>query len=113
MKTGTLFVAVLRGGARLAGVGPERLDAFATFGRAIGYAFQLADDLSDAVSTVAAEGKNVGQDRAKGTFVDLWGPERVRVEIRLALAQAEAAIDPASPLHVYVRSLFRRVGLDG
>lgn len=113
MKTGTLFVAVLRGGARLAGAGPERLDAFTTFGRAIGYAFQLADDLSDAVSTVAAEGKNVGQDRAKGTFVDLWGPERVRAEIRVALAEAEGAIDPASPLHAYVRSLFRRVGLDG
>lgn len=113
LKTGTLFVAVLRGGARLAGAGPGRLEAFSTFGRAIGYAFQLADDLSDVVSTVAAEGKNVGQDRTKRTFVDLWGPERVRAEIRLALDEAEAAIDPASPLHAYVRSLFRRVGFDG
>jgi geranylgeranyl diphosphate synthase type II len=113
LKTGTLFVAVMRGGARLAGAGPARLEAFTAFGGAIGYAFQLADDLRDVVSTVAAEGKNVGQDRTKRTFVDLWGSERVRTEIRTTLTEAQALVGVASPLNAYVQGLFRRVGLDG
>ncbi|WP_439816493.1 polyprenyl synthetase family protein [Zavarzinia sp. CC-PAN008] len=116
LKTGALFVAALRGGAMVAGADQGGLDAMERFGRAVGFAFQLQDDLFDAVGDSAAMGKSVGQDAGQLTFVDLWGVERVEREIALTLDQAAAALEPQghdSPLMRYVRFLFARAGAAG
>lgn len=47
-KTAALFRASVLGGARLAGAGEPMLAELSEFGRDIGVAFQLADDLQDA-----------------------------------------------------------------
>lgn len=46
-KTGGLFVAAVRAGAALAGAGPGELAALDAYGRALGLAFQIADDIQD------------------------------------------------------------------
>lgn len=93
LKTGALIVTALRGGGIIAGGTPDQLEALTRFGESIGFAFQLCDDLHDAISTTEALGKNVGQDLGKLTFVDLWGAGRVRAAIHQAIERAEVALE--------------------
>ncbi len=62
-KTGALFVAATQMGAIAAGQDPE---PWAELGDRIGEAFQVADDLRDAVFDAEALGKPVGQDDRHG-----------------------------------------------
>jgi octaprenyl-diphosphate synthase len=61
-KTAKLFEASARLGAVIADAPREIEDACADFGRALGTAFQLVDDLLDYEGDPAALGKNVGDD---------------------------------------------------
>ena len=58
-KTGALFIAASQMGAAAAGADPE---AWTELGARIGEAFQVADDLRDALYDEAALGKPAGQD---------------------------------------------------
>ena len=64
-KTAVLFAAATRLGAVLAGLPPEQEDALARYGLALGYAFQIADDVLDYVSDADTLGKNIGRDLAE------------------------------------------------
>ena len=111
LKTGALFVAAARGGGRMGGGDADDLARLAAFGEAVGFAFQLCDDLMDACSTSEALGKDVGQDQGVTTFVDLWGEGRVRAGVRQSLARAAEAVGHDSPLTTYVLHLFRQAEL--
>lgn len=65
-KTAKLFEASARLGAVLAEAGPEVEEACAAYGRSLGTAFQLVDDLLDYEGTTAQLGKNVGDDLREG-----------------------------------------------
>ena len=65
-KTAKLFEASARLGAVIADAPREIEDACANFGRALGTAFQLIDDLLDYEGDPAALGKNVGDDLREG-----------------------------------------------
>ena len=65
-KTAKLFEASARLGAVIADAPREIEDACADFGRALGTAFQLIDDLLDYEGDTAALGKNVGDDLREG-----------------------------------------------
>ncbi len=65
-KTAKLFEASARLGAVLADAPRDIEDACADFGRALGTAFQLIDDLLDYEGDPAALGKNVGDDLREG-----------------------------------------------
>lgn len=60
-KTGALFVAATTAGAACAGVAVE---AWSGLGTSIGEAYQVADDIQDAISTPEALGKPCGRDEA-------------------------------------------------
>jgi octaprenyl-diphosphate synthase len=64
-KTAKLFEAACQLGAILAGK-PELEDAMALFGRELGAAFQVADDVLDYVADADKLGKNIGDDLAEG-----------------------------------------------
>ena len=64
-KTAKLFEAACRLGAVLTGRS-DLEDALATFGRELGAAFQVADDVLDYTADAATLGKNVGDDLAEG-----------------------------------------------
>jgi geranylgeranyl diphosphate synthase type II len=80
-KTGALIRSCLRLGARVAharqpgGVPRDRLDRLDGYGRCLGLAFQITDDLLDAVGDAGAAGKAVGKDAARGklTYPGLLG----------------------------------------
>jgi octaprenyl-diphosphate synthase len=65
-KTAKLFEASARLGAVIAGAAPEIEEACADYGRALGTAFQLVDDLLDYEGDPQALGKNVGDDLREG-----------------------------------------------
>lgn len=111
LKTGGLFVATVRGGGLLGGGDADDLMRLSAFGEAVGFAFQLYDDLLDACSTADALGKDVGQDRETTTFVDLWGEGRVRAAVRQSLLSAADAVGRDSPLSLYVIDLFQQADL--
>ena len=65
-KTAILFAAATRLGALLAGADASTCDALHRYGLALGYAFQIADDVLDYASDSATLGKNLGDDLAEG-----------------------------------------------
>jgi geranylgeranyl diphosphate synthase, type II len=60
-KTGSLFAAATMAGAAAAGADP---DAWRVLGERIGEAYQVADDLCDAVGCASDAGKPIGRDIA-------------------------------------------------
>lgn len=93
-KTAALFEAAAALGAASCGLPAAR---FITFGRAIGLAYQVADDLADALSTEASLGKPVGRDALLGRPTALVsGVDVARARLQRAAADARAAIPPGA-----------------
>lgn len=65
-KTAILFAAATRLGALLAGTDAATQQALHDYGLALGYAFQIADDVLDYASDAQTLGKNLGDDLAEG-----------------------------------------------
>jgi octaprenyl-diphosphate synthase len=89
-KTAKLFEASGRLGAVLAGAAPELEEACADYGRALGTAFQLVDDLLDYEGDTQELGKNVGDDLREGktTLPLLIAMERGTPEERALIRHA-------------------------
>ena len=79
-KTGALIVASVRMGGLAAGAGEAQIAALERYGRAVGLAFQIMDDVLDVTSTTSALGKTTGRDAAlgKSTYPALLGVEGAR-----------------------------------
>ncbi len=65
-KTASLFEWAMRAGARSARATPEGIDACGSFGRHVGVAFQLVDDVLDYDGDEASTGKAVFADLTEG-----------------------------------------------
>jgi octaprenyl-diphosphate synthase len=89
-KTAKLFEASARLGAVLAEAEPAVEEACAVYGRAMGTAFQLVDDLLDYEGSSAELGKNVGDDLREGkpTLPLLLAMERAAPEERQLIRHA-------------------------
>jgi len=96
-KTAKLFEASARLGAVLAGADMQVEESCAAYGRSLGTAFQLIDDLLDYEGATAQLGKNVGDDLREGkpTLPLLLAMERgtpsERALIRHAIEHGEVA----------------------
>jgi len=79
-KTGALIVASIRMGALAAEAGDAQTAALERYGRAVGLAFQIMDDVLDVTSTSKVLGKTAGRDAAlrKSTYPALLGVEGAR-----------------------------------
>jgi octaprenyl-diphosphate synthase len=65
-KTAVLFAAATRLGALLAGADEATQQRLHDYGMALGYAFQIADDVLDYSADEGALGKHLGDDLAEG-----------------------------------------------
>ncbi|MGZ5201834.1 MAG: octaprenyl diphosphate synthase [Telluria sp.] len=65
-KTAKLFEAAAQLGALVAGANDAQIDAAGEYGRSLGTAFQLIDDVLDYAGDAAEIGKNVGDDLREG-----------------------------------------------
>ena len=80
-KTAILFAAASRLGALLAGADAATQQRLHDYGLALGYAFQIADDVLDYASDAQTLGKNLGDDLAEG---------KMTLPLIHAMAQADA-----------------------
>src|ERR1700749_3342912 len=94
MKTGALLRFGCIAGAILGQSSPREYEALENYGRALGEAFQIADDLLDVEGDAAALGKQTGQDAALGktTFVTQLGVAGAKQRVSDLLAKADAAL---------------------
>jgi len=94
MKTGALLRYGCIAGAILGQASQKEYQALDDYGRALGEAFQIADDLLDVEGDAADLGKPSGQDAAMGktTFVTQLGVEGARQRVRDLLARADSAL---------------------
>jgi geranylgeranyl pyrophosphate synthase len=67
LKTGSLFSAAARLGARFSGLGGHDAAALGRFAEALGLAFQIADDVLDCDGNPDTTGKPLGTDLLDGT----------------------------------------------
>jgi farnesyl diphosphate synthase len=96
MKTGALLRYGCIAGAILGQASQKDYQALDDYGRALGEAFQIADDLLDVEGDAAALGKQTGQDAALGktTFVTQLGVEGAKQRVRDLIAKADNALAP-------------------
>ncbi|MDH2386895.1 MULTISPECIES: polyprenyl synthetase family protein [Bradyrhizobium] len=94
MKTGALLRFGCIAGAILGQASQKEYQALDDYGKALGEAFQIADDLLDVEGDAAALGKPAGADAALGktTFVTQLGIDGAKQRVRDLLARADAAL---------------------
>ena len=99
-KTAKLFEAGARVAAVLAGGPPSLCSALAAYGRHLGTAYQLVDDVLDYRSNPAERGKNLGDDLAEGKptlpliHALRHGSDAQRAAIRAAIEHGSAELEP-------------------
>lgn len=96
MKTGALITVSAEAGAILGEADDAARSAMVAYGRAVGAAFQIADDILDVEGSAESMGKKVGKDEAagKGTLVSALGLDGARARLADLVQQAEAALTP-------------------
>jgi farnesyl diphosphate synthase len=96
-KTGALIrTSVLLGAQAAEDAGPEKLAALENYGRAVGLAFQVVDDILDVEGSTESLGKKPGMDRARGksTYPQVLGLAEAKARARVLHAQALESLAP-------------------
>jgi len=94
MKTGALLRYGVIAGALLGQATPKEYKALDDYGRALGEAFQIADDLLDVEADAATLGKPAGADAAlnKTTFVTQLGVDGAKKRVADLIATADTSL---------------------
>lgn len=110
-KTGALFLASLRLGGIVAQANVQQMTALESYGRALGLAFQIVDDLLDLHGDVEAMGKRTKKDSDHGklTFPALLGVEESQWRANQLVADACAALAPLEERGKKLEALARYV----
>jgi farnesyl diphosphate synthase len=95
LKTGRLIQFSAESGAILGHAAPMQRHMLAAYGRDLGAAFQIADDLLDAEGTAEETGKATGKDAeaGKATLVAILGAARARQQAEMLAGQAARHLD--------------------
>ena len=95
LKTGRLIEFSAEAGAILGKAPAHSRQCLLFYGREIGAAFQIADDLLDLTATPEETGKATGKDAGAGkaTLLGLLGPERARAQAERLVDQAKAHLE--------------------
>lgn len=98
-KTGAMIACALRMGGLCSGADEAQLAALTDFGRSIGLAFQVTDDLLDATASSNDLGKTAGKDAQAGkhTYVGALGLAKTAQLAGRLTEQALAALSPFGP----------------
>src|SRR5713226_6839813 len=94
-KTGALITASLVSGGIYAGGSHAEIQRLRDFGRSVGLAFQIIDDVLDVTQSSAQLGKTAGKDQAveKATYPALFGIEASIKQADMLVASGCSALD--------------------
>jgi geranylgeranyl diphosphate synthase type II len=113
-KTAAILTTSVRLGAMSANASARQLNAITAFGRALGLAFQVIDDILDVTQTTEKLGKSAGKDITahKATYPSIIGLEKSRMEARRLTTKAHSALEVfgkrAERLHALANYLLER-----
>ncbi|MGC8475025.1 MAG: polyprenyl synthetase family protein [Acetobacteraceae bacterium] len=107
LKTGRLIQFSAESGAILGRAPAAQRHLLAAYGRDLGAAFQIADDLLDAAGTTEETGKTAGKDAAAGkaTMVAVLGLDRARAHAAMLSRQAAEHLAGFGPRAENLRAL--------
>ncbi len=107
LKTGRLIQYSVEAGAILGRATHTQRHLLAFYGRDLGAAFQIADDLLDVEGTAEETGKATGKDAAAGkaTLVSILGVDRARAQADALSAQAAHHLDSFGEKAEHLRKL--------
>jgi len=107
LKTGRLIQFSAEAGAILGRAPAMQRHLLAAYGRDLGAAFQIADDLLDAEGSPEETGKRTGKDQAAGkaTMVAVLGVERARQQADMLARQAAGHLDSFGDRAALLRAL--------
>lgn len=93
-KTAELIKASAQMGAALAGVEGRDFKLISQYGRNIGMAFQITDDILDAISTAGKLGKSASDKKLrKLTFVTIFGLDKTRKKAKYYFTRAKSNLN--------------------
>ena len=106
-KTAALITAPVLAGFALAGADEAGMEMAETYGRQLGLAFQIVDDLLDLEGDATLMGKTLGKDVAEGklTWPACVGMEKARQDAAACIDQAVAALDPLGEKALFLQTL--------
>jgi farnesyl diphosphate synthase len=107
LKTGRLIQFSAEAGAILGRAPQAQRHFIAAYGRELGGAFQIYDDVLDCAGSAEEIGKTVGKDAAQGkaTMVSILGLERARAQAERLAEQAAAHLESFGPRAELLRAL--------
>ena len=111
MKTGALIWSASMAGAVLGGADDAQLACVALYGKSLGAAFQITDDILDEVGDTATLGKTPGRDAALGktTFPALLGLKKSKELAQQEGDNAIASLEGFDARADFLRGLSRYV----
>ena len=106
-KTAAILTTSVRLGAMSANANAKQLEAITDFGRSLGLAFQVIDDILDVTQTSEKLGKSAGKDVAaqKATYPAVIGLAKSRAEARRLTRKADDALSIFGPKGDALRAL--------
>jgi geranylgeranyl diphosphate synthase type II len=106
-KTAKLIQACCRMGSLCASADPPNVESLAGYGRRLGLAFQITDDLLDRRGSQQIVGKLVGKDaeNSKQTYPAAFGVEESHQQARSEIEAAIDAVDSFGPAADNLRGL--------
>jgi geranylgeranyl diphosphate synthase type II len=110
-KTGAMIAVSLVLGAMTAGADARQTEALTQYGRRLGLAFQIIDDVLDVRGQVSSVGKRLGKDAEAGklTYPGLWGVEASRRRAEQLVTEACRALAPLGRRAAGLEELARHV----
>jgi farnesyl diphosphate synthase len=107
LKTGRLIQYSAEAGAILGRAPSHQRHLLTAYGRDLGAAFQIADDVLDVEGDAAAIGKTAGKDVAAGkaTMVSVLGLDRAKAHAEMLAQQAAAHLESFGPRAANLRAL--------
>ncbi len=113
-KTGALIKASVQMGAILGKANNEEYEAFTNYGKHLGLAFQIVDDLLNVTATTEQLGKKAGSDEEldKATYPSFFGIEETRIKAKQTVNDALKCIekfdDKCDPLRELAQYIYTR-----
>ncbi len=113
-KTGALIRAAVEMGGLGGKADQQQLQDLIEYGKAVGLAFQIVDDLLDVTASTEQLGKTAGSaaEHGKATYPAIFGEDKTKILAREAVERAISALQPfderAEPLRALAHYIYSR-----